>query len=237
MLIISHNSRPRLRSIHNRDVTMTSQNFLVAIPPNLWNRFEEWDDEFDDESEDGEAHNEHPSSNAAPEPAARGIECDICAQAHNDITILSLCGHRVCADCRRYLFRQAIRNEEQYPPRCCTTPFTIEHAARVLDGQEPQAYRERVEEMGALERLYCAVPTCSKFIPPDAVDNEHGTCPQCGRQTHTVCQTLQHPGKDCPADAHLDSVLQMANAEGWQRCEHCGSVIERTEGCNQLMCR
>lgn len=203
---------------------------------------DKFDGEFNDESDidldDNEAYDEYPPSNPDSQIRAGGKECNICGDKCDDLTFMTPCQHEVCTECQKRAFRVAMRDEEAYPPRCCAiTKFPIELAAQALDAQEFQAYRERVDEMDATERLYCAVPTCSKFIPSTAVDNEHGTCPQCGQRTHTVCQNLEHPGQECLMDVGVDDVLQMADEEGWQPCARCGNFIERTAGCNHMRCR
>lgn len=199
--------------------------------------FEGYDDDFDHELEGDEDRHEPPPNITNPHPPAHRNECLVCTEERNDLATLLPCGHQVCTDCQRAAFRLAISSQERYTPRCCSTELPLRLAAQVLDNDEFRAYRTRLEELGTSQPLYCAVPNCSTFIPREAVDNEHGTCPQCGQRTHTVCKELEHPGRSCPEDVDLASVYQLANAEGWRRCDGCGSIIERTAGCNQLRCR
>lgn len=200
----------------------------------------EFDDDLDDELGDETDFDleDNEASGIDQQIPDRSKECSTCFGQRNDLTLIVPCQHEVCTDCQRRAFRLAMHDEERYPPTCCGSGrITIQLAAQVLDAEEFQAYRDRVEELDTKERLYCAVPTCSKFIPPTAIDNEHGACPQCGQRTHTVCRNLEHPGQGCPQDEGEDTVLQMAEEEGWRRCVQCHHLIERTAGCNQMRCR
>ncbi|KAJ5158154.1 Zinc finger C6HC-type [Penicillium coprophilum] len=138
---------------------------------------------------------------------------------------------RECASC----FTK--NDEELYPPRCCGNVVPPGVALRVLNYEELRNFSERGLEWSAVDRLYCADPTCSKFIPPFAIQNEHGTCPACHQQTHLPCRSLAHPRVDCPMDESLHAVLEMAEAENWRRCFNCRTMVELHLGCNHMTCR
>lgn len=108
---------------------------------------------------------------------------------------------------------------------------------RVLNYDELQAFSKRTIEWTTKDRLYCAEPTCSKFIPPFSIQNKHSTCPECHQQTHLPCRSFAHPGVDCPMDDALHGVLAMANAENWRQCFNCQTMVELQHGCNHITCR
>lgn len=132
---------------------------------------------------------------------------------------------------------RTIKHEELYPPRCCGHIIPPGTALRVLNYEELCGFSDRALEYMAKDLIYCAVPTCSKFIPPFAIDDDHGTCPACQQKTHLPCRSLKHPGVDCPTDKNLQRVLAMANSSKWQRCFHCHTMVELQQGCNHIQCR
>ncbi|KAJ5826718.1 hypothetical protein N7447_003481 [Penicillium robsamsonii] len=163
-----------------------------------------------------------------------------CASCYTNIEIIIFkgpCGHEFCRNCTRQMLLGAIKDEELYPPRCCGNVVPPGVALRVLDYEELRNFSERALEWTAKDRLYCAEPTCSKFIPPSAIQHEHGTCPECHQQTHVPCRSLAHPRVDCPTDEPLHAVLEIANAEKWKRCFNCRTMVELHHGCNHMTCR
>ncbi|KAH8695674.1 hypothetical protein BGW36DRAFT_299454 [Talaromyces proteolyticus] len=164
------------------------------------------------------------------------IQCGSCLE-DKEAFYRSSCGHEYCHDCTRQLFLGAIKDEELYPPRCCGRVIPPGITLRILAYHELRAFSERAIEYSSKDRVYCAEPTCSKFIPPFAVRDEHGTCPECQQRTHLPCRALAHPGVDCPLDNTLQNVLAMANTENWMRCFNCRTLVELQHGCNHITCR
>ncbi|KAJ6031341.1 hypothetical protein N7540_002073 [Penicillium herquei] len=179
------------------------------------------------------------SSRSPPPYETRSMtyKCVSCLETFRDPGFKSDCGHQFCLDCLRQMFLGAIKDEELYPPRCCGKAVPPEIAQRVLQYEELHAFSERAVECTAKDRLYCADPTCSKFISPFAIQDEIGTCPSCSKETHLTCRSLAHPGIDCPLDEALHSLLQMAEERNWRRCFHCRAMVELNHGCNHMTCR
>lgn len=189
---------------------------------------------LNDESDNGEGSSRYKPSRQA---ANVGDECVSCLEKCNTAMFVGSCGHGFCHDCTRQMFLGATKDEELYPPRCCGNIVPPGLAMRVLNYEELRAFSERALEWTAKDRLYCAEPTCSKFIPPFAIHNEHGTCSECHQQTHLPCRSFAHPGVDCPMDDALQGVLAMADAENWTRCFNCRTMVELQHGCNHITCR
>lgn len=189
---------------------------------------------LDDKSINGEGSSRGVSSSGM---ANHGNECVSCFEKSDDAMFSGSCRHKFCRDCTRQMFLAAIKDEELYPPRCCGDIVPPGIALRVLSYEELRAFSERAIEWTAKDRLYCAEPTCSKFIPPYAIQDEHGTCPECHQQTHLPCRAFAHPGVDCPMDHALHDVLDMADAENWRRCFNCRTMVELQHGCNHITCR
>lgn len=213
----------------------------VSVPSNdgavssamgdLMNRFT-----LNDKLNNGEGSSRYiPSSRSRIK--SPGIECSSCFEKCDAILFAGPCGHKFCRDCTRQMFLGAIKDEELHPPRCCRNLVPPETASRVLNQKELQQFSERKIEYSAKNRIYCADPTCSKFIPLLAIKNEHGTCPECQQQTHVPCRSLAHPGVDCPLDEELQTVLTVAKKEKWKRCPNCRTMVELYHGCNHITCR
>ena len=164
-------------------------------------------------------------------------ECVSCLEKFNTTMFRGSCGHEYCRDCMKTMFIGAIKDEELYPPRCCGDSMPPDLALRILNYEELRSFCERAIEWTSKTRLYCAEPTCSKFIPPFAIHDEIGTCPSCDQKTHVACRSFAHPGVDCPMDDALHNVLEMAENESWKRCFHCRTMVELQHGCNHITCR
>lgn len=215
----------RAVSVPNNDGAASS------VMGDLRNRFA-----LDDKPDNGEGSSRYiPSSRSRM--LSPKIECSSCFEKCDAILFEGPCGHRFCRGCTRQMFLGAIKDEELYPPRCCGNHVPPETAWRVLDYRELQTFREKGIEYSSKDRIYCADPTCSKFIPPVFIINEHGTCPECQQRTHVPCLSLAHPGVDCPLDEELQTVLAVANQEKWKRCSNCRTMVELYHGCNHVTCR
>ena len=185
-------------------------------------------------SDNGEGSSRSPH---AYRPAHRRIICVSCLERCETILAVGKCGHEYCLDCTRQMFLGSIRDEELYPPRCCGNVIPPGVAMRVLNYLELRDFSERALEWTAKDRVYCADPICSTFIPAFAIEDELGTCPKCSQRTHLPCRSLIHPGVDCPMDENLPAVLEIAETEGWKRCPRCRTMVELWRGCNHMTCR
>lgn len=181
------------------------------------------------------SQNKQTSSKNNPQDVKR--VCTACLEEfHIEETFPGKCEHRYCRDCLRNMFLVSMQDEQLYPPKCCKKPIKPKNMIEILSVQELQAYEEKVIEYSAPDRLYCAYPTCSKFIPKSRIKQEHGRCLSCKRQTHKLCRGLAHPGIDCPNDKELQRVLKIAKSKQWRRCPNCHTMIDRVSGCAHIYC-
>ncbi|KAJ5489416.1 hypothetical protein N7539_004306 [Penicillium diatomitis] len=164
-------------------------------------------------------------------------ECSSCFEEIEEPAYVSSCLHTYCVECLRELFLRATRDESVFPARCCGIEFRYETIRLVLTHHELQEYDLHAEEYTASPRVYCAEPTCSTFIRPSAIKNEHGTCSRCHKKTHITCKALAHPGRECPVDEAQKSVINLAEKNNWRRCYHCHAIVELRYGCNEVRCR
>jgi hypothetical protein len=185
----------------------------------------------DARSERGEMSTSRPHAATSP-------QCVSCLDRVPGLqTFESQCGHIYCNACMKQLFLNATKDEDLYPPRCCGNVIPAGVALRLLSYKELTAFSAKGVECATIDRIYCADSTCSTFIPAWRITNEAANCPTCGKTTHTLCKSLEHPEQDCPSDEPLQQVLNLGESEGWRRCFNCRSMVELGQGCNHMTCR
>lgn len=93
-------------------------------------------------------------------------------------------------------------------------------------------------------RVYCASPTCSKFLAPSTHVKNASTnvawakCQNdlCGMLTCTSCKTLIEDiaAHTCERDEDYKKFKQTATEKGFQECPTCASTVELAEACNHI---
>ncbi|GKT52609.1 uncharacterized protein ColSpa_12790 [Colletotrichum spaethianum] len=49
-----------------------------------------------------------------------------------------------------------------------------------------------------------------------------------------MCKGAEHKDQDCAQDILTQDLLQIAAANGWQRCFSCRRIVELEHGCNHI---
>lgn len=160
------------------------------------------------------------------------ISCN--ERIHYVRAVYAPCGHDYCQDCAKRLFLNSMRDESLFPPRCCRQAIPLAAVDIFLTAELIECFDEKGVEFSTSNRLYCAWPTCSAFIPPAKIKGDTVICPKCDFWVCTKCKGRTHPGQDCPKDAGFDALVSTASKEGWQRCTRCKRYIELTFGCNHI---
>ncbi|THY47994.1 hypothetical protein D6C98_06902 [Aureobasidium pullulans] len=162
--------------------------------------------------------------------------CDICDEDKIWFTVFAApCGHRFCSDCLTTLFGLCTTDEEVYPPRCCTQTIPLDRVNGGLSRELVETFRAKSIEWETKDRTYCYNTKCAKFIPPEGIVGNTATCQQCYRRTCPSCKTAAHTG-DCPRDAAMEQLLEIAEREQWQRCYSCTRLVVLAHGCNHISC-
>ncbi|CAC9890602.1 unnamed protein product [Aureobasidium pullulans] len=145
--------------------------------------------------------------------------------------------HFFCFECLANFFEYTIGDESLYPPKCCDTEISLDNVKKLLDDKLVARYEKKKIEYDTepTKRTYCHGPKCNTFIPESSIENDVATCSDCGKLTCTICKEKAHRG-DCPKDEDTQSLLDMAEKEGWQRCYNtkCHRVVALTIGCNHI---
>lgn len=162
-------------------------------------------------------------------------QCIACGERNGPSRSLG-CGCSYCVPCLRRCLRTGLRNEEAWPPRCCSP--LIESAVRWAAGGSASHSRlwrlwlcmRREWGTPAGERVYCHDHTCGTFIPQELADP--GQCPTCLRSTCRSCRGEAHPGT-CQ-NTENEAMLDLMDIHGFSSCGHCGTVVELHDGCNHI---
>ncbi|KAL6856693.1 hypothetical protein J3F83DRAFT_763917 [Trichoderma novae-zelandiae] len=158
------------------------------------------------------------------------------------------CGHMHCVDCVRNMVNQAVQNESQMPPRCCSQPLAPALVRTILSQDAQATFLLAVLKLStpAAERVFCPDPACGHFIPPnDAHDAKHPfdlTCLKCNGRVCAICKGTAHAiGENCPDDWELvvlKKKQQQQHDRGcWKRCYECRALVEMTVESPYMTCR
>ncbi|KAH8810786.1 hypothetical protein F5884DRAFT_698809 [Xylogone sp. PMI_703] len=191
--------------------------------------------------------NEHMNSEeAGPSQVASGRtrkqpvvlrQCEACRDEVQCYEVARApCSHEYCYTCLQNLFQASVADESLFPPRCCQQEIQVETVRIFLKSDFVEHFHQKKIEYETPNRTYCHSSTCSAFIHPNHITGEIATCPSCSLTTCTTCKAEAHKG-DCPKDAPLQQVLEIAKDKHWQRCYACWRVIELEHGCNHMTCR
>lgn len=180
-------------------------------------------------------HDIHADSKIIKEsrPASKGKCCACADESTSDAPARAPCGHHYCQDCLKQLFTLSLTDETQFPPQCCRQPIPAEEYHQLLPIQLLGDFYTRKVEMETVDRTYCHVPKCRKFIPPQKILHQVGRCGACDGQTCSVCKEASHVG-DCPKDPAIKQLDKIAAQNGWKRCGGCHRIIEWASGCNHM---
>ncbi|CCC07588.1 hypothetical protein SMACR_06789 [Sordaria macrospora] len=146
-------------------------------------------------------------------PAMR--ECVICRDQCRFFDVATFpCQHDMCQTCLTKLFTDLLTDQTLFPPRCCHQPISLDKCRFLLEPTLVGRFLAKKLEYETPKKTYCYRPTCSQFIPSQAISNDVGTCVKCRERTCIVCKAQAHVGTDCPEDLTTKEVLQMAEKEG-----------------------
>ena len=156
-------------------------------------------------------------------------ECSACTEIRE--TIQMPCEHQYCRTCVVRLVTDATVDESLFPLRCCRQNMPLSLIRPYISTGLALKIEQKAIEFSEPYRTYCF--SCGLFISIYDVQGHRGHCLTCNQDTCILCKGEFHTG-DCAKDVALETVLRIANAEGWQRCLGCHTMVERREGCNHI---
>jgi hypothetical protein len=136
------------------------------------------------------------------------------------------CSDVYCHDCIVHLYRDGLKDDSLFPPRCCRHDLPISSVSSILGADLAHSVEMKMLEYSTLNKIYCAVRTCSTFIKPYESLDDRGTCSTCNEETCTLCKDVAHPGTCKEASYNDNILLQLAQTEGWRQCYRCHAMVE-----------
>ncbi|KAK0628484.1 hypothetical protein B0T17DRAFT_155157 [Bombardia bombarda] len=193
-----------------------------------------------------EAANNMPTADATP--SRTRFDCAICMTSFDNLSVESFhlpCGHVHCEDCIRANLQVAITSRPFRPMKCCARlepgPLRL---LFLRDKTDLQLYRRRLTEFDTKDKVYCWDPRCNAFIPTALRTPNSAKCPQCLGKTCLWCKGKFHFGP-CSLDGfsvtkqrtwHDEALVRLSRVMNWQQCPECKSIVERTYGCDHIIC-
>lgn len=184
-------------------------------------------------------------SQESPVTTSPPPQCKICMDDLTpESTIMINCGCIYCGTCLNSHIMHGLSSRANYPARCCgaegidigdTQPYLTFEV--ILRWSEVEAeYKERMP-------MYCQNKECSAHIPEGrlGVERKFIECNSCHTDTCKECKQwrFDHCGEDleiCQEDIVSKEDRELANSEKWKQCPGCKNLVERSEGCNNMMC-
>jgi len=173
------------------------------------------------------------------------ISCLICTVEFPPSSSLKVpCGHHYCKGCIQNLIQNYTRDESYHPLRCCEKSIPVTAVKKFISSDLKMLFDAKRAEFRVLanDRVYCCQSTCSKFLGTSiGREGENGIkCTASGCRTTTCprCKEASHPGeRDCTLNKSTVQLRALAKSKRWQTCPGCRSLVERTQGCSNMVCR
>jgi hypothetical protein len=166
------------------------------------------------------------------------VACREVFDVYRDREYRASCGHEYCFEFFESRLRASLdKGLSLSPPACCGYDLWFSRSED-FKAAFPEDLRsqlaQRQEEHHSSNRTYYSVPTCSTLIGSSHTSGHAATCPACESVTCVAFKAPSHTG-ECPVDEALQKVLTTAVTMGWMSCSRCQSMIERIDGCDEMM--
>jgi len=168
--------------------------------------------------------------------------CAVCREDIDGHCIQLECLHTYDLPCLIQLFWSNKNNEAMFPPRCCGQQIPLGTLRRSwgetgISANLLNEFEAKATEYETPNRVYCSVPSCSRFLGAKQDSPSDIAC-ECGTRTCSACSEMAHAPLACPnVKSNVLQMLLLAESQGWQRCPGCHGLVERIEGCRHMTCR
>lgn len=193
------------------------------------------------------------SNDAHSHAVSRTFKCVICLEEEIPNTsgvALGDCDDRLCIGCAINMLKFVVSEKGKVPVPCPTCEKPLDNAkclALLSKSRKHAKARDEFAEMVAHNshaRLrYCANEKCG--APFDWVDDPNALdaiiqCPLCWTYTCAECRAPWHEQWTCSEAkrirADVAAIGNLAIENRWMPCPKCHALIEKTEGCNHMIC-
>lgn len=154
------------------------------------------------------------------------------------------CGHMYCKDCGVKFVTSYTSEEPLYPFRCCHVPIPQNVVRPILSSAQFDALLQRDKEYRTpvRRRIYCPNTSCKQFIKVGKIAlclfiTRKIKCSSCASCICTKCRQLAHKGSKCDGQrVNTIKFEALVRKKGWQKCQKCHRVVEKTGGCLHMTC-
>jgi hypothetical protein len=175
-------------------------------------------------------------------------DCAVCwTEAENPIR--TECNHMYCLECFDNLCFSTASGDKEFSIRCqgnlgkCDVVFSLRE---LQDHLSSSAFEDILEaSFGSYIRRrphvfrYCPTPDCGQVYRANATGKIH-TCPKC---VAAICLSCHSPHEDLTcaeykyrASGEDRAFEKLKKDRGFKDCPKCKTTMEKTEGCNHMIC-
>jgi len=151
------------------------------------------------------------------------------------------CAHCFCPVCVSTLASLSVQDESNFPMKCCNRAISPTIVDPFLDPalRRLVATVRREFETPHEHRVYCPQVRCSSFLGSKAnvVPGQTVICGSCNVSICFTCREQAHPGESCGESKAMAGLKLLAETHKWRACPRCKAIIDKTEGCNHMVCR
>ncbi|CAL1390137.1 unnamed protein product [Linum trigynum] len=180
--------------------------------------------------------------------------CEICTEprSQKDSFPIRGCSHAYCKDCTaKYIAAKLQDNVSTIgcPIRGCEGMLEPGHCGSILPPEVFERWGSILCENVILgsRKFYCPFKDCSAVMLDDGGEViAEAECPNCCRLFCARCRVPWHSGIRCDKfqKLHKDEreredimLMNLADQKRWKRCPKCRIYVEKTKGCNHMVCR
>ncbi|KAK5086370.1 hypothetical protein LTR05_003538 [Lithohypha guttulata] len=175
-------------------------------------------------------------------PEERECSCGEVYTCLKDIAVLN-CGCVRCPDCLNQNVLVGLESKASFPPKC-HGPIDIEDISHFIEPLTLARWSEVKTEYTDVAPVYCAIQACaiqacSQYLSKNTFveEGKWALCYKCNAKTCPAClhlQTEHEKGVYPERLAKLDRELM--DKEGWKECPQCKNMIEKSDGCDHMIC-